>query len=279
MRRHPTMQQIADYEVLQQLGEGSQGQYWAARPPARLGVSDGTVAVKTMVHAATDAEFARLARHLQLYASVHSPCLHRVYDVGQQGNLVYIAGEYIPEGSLTRPARPFSRVDVLRALADAALGAHALHEVGIAHRAIRPGNVILAEGRAKLADVGVSHLLSPGQTITGAAQMGAIEYLSPEIIQGQPASRASDIWALGATLHKVLTGISIYPTLPGSSLVEALRFLLNEKPAMGDALRNGERRIIESAVAADPADRPATAEELAASISEEAARQAGRLQA
>lgn len=273
------MQQIADYEVLQQLGEGSQGQYWAARPPARLGVSDQTVAVKSIVHAATDAEFARLARHLQLYASVESPCLHRVYDVGQQGNLVYIAGEYIPEGSLTRPARPFSRVDVLRALADAALGAHALHEVGIAHRAIRPGNVMLAQGRAKLADVGVSHLLSPGQTITGAAQMGAIEYLSPEIIQGQPASRASDIWALGATLHKVLTGVSIYPTLPGSSLVEALRFLLNEKPAMGDALRNGERRVIESVVATDPADRPATAEELAASISEEAARQAERLQA
>ncbi len=273
------MQQIADYEVLQQLGEGSQGQYWLARPPARLGVSDQTVAVKTMVHAASDAEFARLARHLQLYASVESPCLHRVYDVGQQGNLIYIAGEYVPGGSLTRPARPFSRVDVLRALADAARGAHALHEVGIAHRAVRPGNVILAEGHAKLADMGISQLLSPGQTITGAAQMGAIEYLSPEIIQGQPASRASDIWALGATLHKVLTGISIYPLLPSNSLVDALRFLLNEKPVMGDALRNGERRIIEAVVAADPADRPATSEELATSISEEAARQAGKLQA
>lgn len=273
------MQQIADYEVLQQLGEGSQGQSWLARPPARLGVNDQIVAVKTMVHAATDAEFTRLARHLQLYASVKSACLHHIYDVGQQGNLIYIAGEYLPGGSLTRPARPFSRVDVLRALAGAARGAHALHEVGVAHRAIRPGNVILVDGRAKLADVGVSHLLSPGQTITGAAQMGAIEYLSPEIIQGQPASRASDIWALGATLHKVLTGISIYPALPTSSLVEALRFLLNEEPVMGDALRNGERHIIEAVVAADPADRPTTAEELAASISEEAARQAGKLQA
>lgn len=271
------MQQVADYEVLNQLGEGSQGQYWLAKAPSRLGIDEPTVAVKTMVHAATDSEFARLARHLQLYASVDSPSLHRVYDVGQQGNLIYIAGEYVPGGSLTRPARPFSRVDVLRALADAALGAHALHEVGIPHRAIRPGNIVLGGSAAKLADVGISQLLSPGQTITGAAQMGAIEYLSPEIIQGQPASRASDIWAIGATLHKVLTGVSIYPELPTNSLVDALRFLLNEKPVMGDALRNGERRIIESVVSADPADRPGTAEELAESISEEAGRQAGKL--
>jgi serine/threonine protein kinase len=109
--------------------------------------------------------------------------------------------------------------------------------------------------------------------------MGAIEYLSPEVIQGRPASRASDIWALGATLHRVLTGVSIYPELPTHSLVEALRFLLNERPVMGDALRNGERRIIETVVATDPADRPATAADLATSISDEAERQAGKIQA
>ncbi len=273
------MQQIADYDVVQQIGEGSQGSYWLARPPARLGISDEVVAVKTINQAATDAEFRRLVDHLRTYAAVSSRYLHRLYDVGQQGTLLYFAGEYLPSGSLSRPARPFSRVDVLRALADACRGADALHEAGIPHRAVRPGNIVLANDGAKLADVGVSQLLNPGQTITGAAQMGAIEYLAPEVIQGRPASRASDIWALGATLHRVLTGESIFPSLPSDSLVEALRFLLNERPVMGDALRNGERRIIEAAVAADPADRPSTAGELAAAISEEAARQAGKIQA
>jgi serine/threonine protein kinase len=138
---------------------------------------------------------------------------------------------------------------------------------------------VLDDQGAKLADLGVSQLLNPGQTITGAAQMGAIEYLSPEVIQGRPASRATDIWALGATLHRVLTGVSIYPNLPTHSLVEALRFLLNEKPVMGDALRNGERRIIEEVVSADPADRPHTADDLAVAISEEAERQAGKIKA
>ncbi len=273
------MQQIADYDVINQIGEGTQGTYWLAKPPARLGISDSQVAVKTLNQSATDAEFSRLVDQLRIYASISSPHLHRLYDVGQQGNLIYFAGEYMSSGSLARPARPFSRVDVLMALAEACQGAHILHEAGVPHRAIRPGNIVLDDNGAKLADLGVSQLLNPGQTITGAAQMGAIEYLSPEVIQGRPASRASDIWALGATLHRVLTGMSIYPNLPTHSLVEALRFLLNEKPVMGDALRNGERRIIESAVAADPADRPKTAAELASAISEEAERQAGKIKA
>jgi len=72
--------------------------------------------------------------------------------------------------------------------------------------------------------------------------------------------------------------VSIFPNLPSNSLVEALRFLLNERPVMGDALRNGERRIIESAVSTDPADRPSTTGELAAAIADEADRQAGNLQ-
>ncbi len=264
------MQQIADYEIIQPLGEGSQGQFWLAKTPARLEVPDTVVALKTLTYAASDADFARLTDHLRLYASIDSPNLVRLYDLGQQGSLLYIAGEYLEAGSLAQPARPLSRVDVLRSLAGAALGAHALHEVGIPHRSIRPGNVLLGEPGPKLGDVGLSQLLSPGQTITGASKVNAIEYLSPELIQGQQASRASDIWALGATLHKALTGLSLYPDLPTDSLVAALRHILNERPVLGDALRNPERRIIESAVAADPADRPATALSVAGEIAAEA---------
>lgn len=277
------MQQIADYEIIQQLGEGSQGQFWLARTPARLELASPVVALKTINHPASDEDFARLTDHLRRYASVSSEHLVDLYDLGQQGNLLYMAGEYLEGGSLAQPARPLSRVDVLRYIADATTGAHELHEVGIAHRSIRPGNVLMIGGQptaagrgnhgAKLGDLGLSQMLSPGQTITGAAKVSAIEYLPPELIQGQQASRASDIWAVGATLHKALTGQPLYPTLPTDSLVSALRHILNERPILGDALRNGERRIIESTMAADPADRPATADLVAQEILDEADRQ------
>ncbi len=270
------MQQIADYEIIQPLGEGSQGQFWLARTPTRLELDETVVALKTINHAASDDDFSRLTDYLRLYASIESPHLVELYDLGQQGGLLYMAGQYLEGGSLAQPARPLSRVDVLRSLAEASLGAHALHEVGIPHRSVRPGNILMAEAGAKLGDVGLGQLLSPGQTISGASKVSTIEYLSPELIQGQQASRASDIWAIGATLHKALTGLPLYPDLPTESLVAALRYILNEPPVLGDALRNGERKIIEAAVAADPADRPATAQEVADQIFEEAKRQSER---
>lgn len=267
------MKQIADYEIIQPLGEGSQGQFWLARTPTRLDIDEPMIALKTINHAASDDDFSRLTDYLRLYAATGSPNLAKLYDLGQQGSLLYMAGEYLEGGSLAQPARPLSRVDVLKSLAEACLGAHALHEVGIAHRSFRPGNVLTSETETKLGDVGLAQLLSPGQTISGASKVSTIEYLSPELIQGQQASRASDIWAIGATLHKALTGLPLYPDLPTESLVAALRYILNERPVLGDALRNGERKIIEATVAADPADRPATAKEVADQIFDEVKRQ------
>jgi len=267
------MQKIGDYEIIQALGEGSQGQFWLARTPARLELDDQHVAVKTRSHPAPDDAFGRLPDDLRRYAAIDSAYLVELLDVGQQGNILYMVARY-RAGSMAQPARPLSRVDVLRSVGRAALGANALHEVGIPHRSIRPGNILLGDDGARLGDIGLSQLLSPGLTITGASKVNTIEYLSPELIQGQQASRASDIWALGATLHRALTGMAFYPAMPTESLVAALRHILNERPTLSDALRNAELRIVESTVAADPADRPATAEALAEEIFAEADRQA-----
>jgi len=105
------MRQIADYDIIQQLGEGSQGQFWLAKTPARLELDTPVVALKTLSHAASDDDFARLTAHLRLYASIDSPSLVPIYDVGQQGNLIYMAGDQprrtrTPRGRHPPPLHP-----------------------------------------------------------------------------------------------------------------------------------------------------------------------------
>lgn len=262
---------IADYELIKPLGEGSQGSYFLARCPERLGRPDSHVAVKTLAHHADQADFERLTRELQRYCAVVSPHLAQLYDVGLQGTTLYIAGEYFPDGSLAQPARPFTRSAVLSAITDAARAAHALHEAGIVHRNIKPGNIFIDGDVAKLGDIGLMQVLNPGQTITGLDHIGSIEYLAPELIQGQPASRATDVWALAATMHRVLTARSVYPDIPQGSLLQALRYLVSERPVLNERLRDEERAIIERSLSLDPAARPLTALELADAVGEIAA--------
>lgn len=269
------MNGIADYEFVHLLGEGTHGSVWLARCPDRLGLGLDYVVVKTLAHHAGDGDFDRLTAELQRYSSVPSPRLMQLYDIGQQGGVLYYTGEYFPDGSLAQPARPFTRASVLAAIADAALAAHTLHESGMAHRAIKPGNTLIDGTMAKLGDMGLSHVLNPGQTVTGLDHVGSIEYLAPELIQGQAASRATDIWALGVTMHRVLTGRSIYPDVPDDSLLEALRFLLSERPTLHESLGEDERMVISQALEADPVDRPLTAMALANTVSEIAHRYAG----
>jgi serine/threonine protein kinase len=230
------------------------------------------VAVKTLAHHATDADFGRLSGILQRYGAIRSPLLVQLYDVGQQGGILYYAGEYFPDGSLAQPARPFTRSSVLAAITDAAYGAHSLHEVGMAHRGIKPGNIMIDGIRARVGDLGLAHILNPGQTITGLDHIGSIEYLAPELIKGQAASRATDIWALGATMHKVLTGRSIYTDVPDGSLLHALRYLLSEEPTLNESLRDDERALIQRSLSLDPLDRPGTAKEFGGIVGAIAAR-------
>ena len=257
------MEGVADYEFVHLLGEGSHGSFWLARCPTRLGLGLDYVAVKTLTQHATDGDLDRLSAELQHYSAVPSPRLAQLYDVGQQGNVLYYAGEYFPDGSLAQPARPFTRASVLSAIADAALAVHALHEAGVAHRSIKPGNVLIDGTMAKLGDLGFTQVLNPGQTITGLEHIGSIEYIAPELIQGQAASRATDIWALGATMHRVLTGRPIYPNVPDDSRLDALRFLISERPTLNESLRDEERAVIGGALSIDPVDRPLTAKSLA----------------
>ena len=217
---------------------------------------------------ASDDAFRRVANELQLFASVLSDQLVTLHDAGQQSGRLFYAMEFFPHGSLGKPSIELTRADVLRAVADAARAAHALHESGVAHRDIKPANVMLVDGGGKLGDLGLAQILSPGQTVTGIGPIGSIEYMEPGVVLGEQAGRASDIWALGVTAHRSLTGRSVFGEIPSGELIAALRHVLQTEPELDDGLSPGDAAAIEACLRPDRADRPATAAEVATMFDE-----------
>lgn len=263
------MKGIADYVFVRHLGDGNHGAFWLAEPPPRLGLApDATVAVKTLANRASDNDFRRMANELRIYALVSSPDLIPILDAGQDNGRLFYAMPHFPDGSLAKPARPLDRPTVIRAVAAAARAAHELHEVGIAHRDIKPSNVLLEGDRGFLADLGLAQIVNPGQAATGIGPVGTIEFLAPEVVRGNDASRASDVWSLGATLHAVLSGRSLYRHTASGSLIDALRQVITDAPVVDDTISEPEAAIIRRCLMPSPADRFPTAAAMAAALLE-----------
>ena len=201
--------------------------------------------------------FRRATRELSAFAAVQSPHLVTLYDAGQQGSAFYYAMEYLDEGSLATGTH--DRGTVITAVADAARAAHSLHEAGIVHRDIKPENVMLSHGRGKLADLGLSQVLAPGVTVTGMGSVGAIEFNDPALIQGAAPSRATDIFSLGATLHRALSGTGLYGELPAGDAMLALRRVFSQPPQVSPELDEAVATAIKWAIMPNAFDRPATA--------------------
>lgn len=257
---------IADYRFVRLLGAGNHGVFYLAARPERLHVDADFVAVKVLSGSNSQDTFRRATRELAAFAKVSSPYLVTLYDAGQQGDDLYYSMEYLPAGSLADPAEPVMPRQAMTAVADAARAAHALHEAGIAHNDIKPGNVLLHEGGGKLSDLGLSQVLQPGLTITGLGSAGSVEFLDPAVIRGELPSRATDIFALGATLHRALTGVGLYGDLPSDNTMVAMRRVLSHEPEIMASLPGQIRDVILAAINPDPAARPATAAELAERI-------------
>jgi serine/threonine protein kinase/beta-lactam-binding protein with PASTA domain len=169
------------------------------------------VAVKVMHgHLADDSQFKqRFIQEARSAARLAHPNVVNVFDQGQDSESAYLVMEYLPGitlrdlldeyGSLT----PQQMIDITEAVL-AGLGA--AHKAGILHRDLKPENVLLADdGRIKIGDFGLARATS-ANTATGAALLGTIAYLSPELVTRGVADTRSDIYAVGIMMYEMLTG-------------------------------------------------------------------------
>lgn len=260
------MDGIADYRFVRVLGEAGHGTMFLAVPPPRLEVASDHVGVKVLAAVDDDAGLRRATRELRAFASVSSPYLVSLLDAGRQDSYFFYAMEYCAGGSLEAPEKSLQRVDIIRAVAQAARATHALHEAGLVHRGIKPSNVLLASDGARLADLGLVESLTPGQTVTGLGAMSTVEYLDPALLSGQAATRTSDVWSLGVTLHRALTGEGVYGAMPSNDPLLCVRRVMGGRPQLSERLRPDDVAVVSRSLDPDPGGRPQTALELAEAL-------------
>jgi serine/threonine-protein kinase len=268
---------LGPYRLEELLGEGGMGLVFRA-----VRESDGTeVALKVMrFELIEDPVFgARFEQEARAASEVREPHLVPVLEAGQADGRRYLATAYIDGGTLEDKLAERERLGVsetARAAADVGQGLDALHAAGIVHRDLKPSNIIVGEdGTAMLTDFGLAKgraytvLTKPGQV------MGTIDYLAPELIKGEAASPASDIYALGCTMYECVTGQPPFADKEGIAIGLAH---VGEPPpdprAFRDDLSDAFVDALLAALAKDPADRPRTASDFGRRLVEAAGQDA-----
>ncbi len=235
---------------------------------------DRRVAVKVLhAHLAGDREtLARFQREARAAARLSHPNVVAVYDQGTDGDRPFLVMEYVPGATLRQvlrdrgtlsPAETLTVMDhVLAALAVA-------HRAGLVHRDIKPENVLLtADGRVKVADFGLARAVA-GSTVTttGSVLFGTAAYLAPEQFQHGTADERSDVYSAGVVMFELLTGG--VPFTGDSAYAVLHKHAYEDVPAPSTRTAGIPPQVdalVTWATSRDPAQRPADAGELHASL-------------
>lgn len=258
--------QIADYELVGALGRSASGMLHLALPPRRLRTDADLVVVKILVGRHPRERFPQVAETLRLFTAAESRHLATLYEVGYEHGAIWLSMEHYTRGSLQEPTVPLTRQELLQAVACASRGAHALHEVGLVHGDIKPANVLLATEGARLADVGLRASLHPNMTLPATSALADVELIDPTVIRGESPTRASDIWSLGVTLHRALSGEGLYPRTPEDDVLRVIRRVASTRPEIHSSLTVEEASLVRACLSVDPTERPPTGDVLAKTI-------------
>jgi eukaryotic-like serine/threonine-protein kinase len=258
------------YRVARHIASGGMASVWEVEDQL-LG---RVVAVKVLSaqFAADPGARARFQREARTAAQVSAhPHVVTIYDIGEHGDDAFIVMEYFPGGSVAdrlRAARDgasaIDRDTALRWLREAAAGLDVAHSAGIVHRDVKPANLLLdAQDRVAVADFGIARLADDTHMTQTGQVLGTAAYLSPEQATGQPATAASDRYALAVVAFELLCGRR--PFDGGPPAAQLLQHAEEAPPRASEAAPGLPRAVDDvfaAGLAKDPAARPATAGEL-----------------
>jgi serine/threonine-protein kinase len=257
------------YAIEGLLAAGGMGEVYRARDT----VLDRTVALKVIRGGLTaDPAFVdRFRSEATNAARLSHPNIVQVYDFGRDGDLAYMAMEYVEgrtlrallgqRGRLAQDAATFIAARVCSALESA-------RRAGIVHRDVKPENVLVADdGRVKVADFGLSRAFAEARATQAGFVFGTAAYLAPEQAEGRPGDHRSDLYALGVVLFEMLTGR--LPFTADTAAGVAYRRLTEDVPrpsTLEPSVPPAVDAVVRRATARDPEERFPTAAAMAAAL-------------
>src|SRR4051812_16371487 len=262
------------YRVVRHIANGGMAAVWAAED-ALLG---RLVAVKVLApgFAADPAARRRFEREARAGARLSDhPNVVTVFDVGECDGLPYMVMEYFAGGSVAdrlRAGEPIARDRALHWLADAASALDHAHRHDVVHRDVKPGNLLLdARDRCAVGDFGIARVATETSVTQTGQVLGTAAYISPEQAVGEPATAASDRYALAVVAWELLTGSRPFPgETPAAQARAHVEDTVPPASRSGAGLPPGVDAVLQRGLAKDPADRPRTAgafvEDLSAAV-------------
>ena len=198
----------------------------------------------------------RLVREVETMRRVRSPYVAEVLDADVTGEYPYIVTRYVPGPTLEQLVRrqgPMPAAGVQRLADGLAEALAAIHAVGVVHRDLKPGNVMLTDDRPVVIDFGIAQAPDATRLTQTGMVMGTPGYLAPEVIEGQPSSPASDVHAWGATVAFAATGRAPF----GDGSFEAIFYRIVSGRADLTGVPSSLVPAVSAALSRDPGRRPA----------------------
>ncbi|MBQ0982294.1 serine/threonine protein kinase [Micromonospora sp. M61] len=259
----PTLRLHDRYVLHERIGLGGMSEVWRADDD----VLGRPVAIKVLAgQLAADPQLrATIQREARAAARLTHPHVTQVYDYAEAtltGGVVvpYLVMELVDGHNLADRLRtgPLPWPEAVRVAGQIAAALAAAHRIGVVHRDVKPGNVMLTDTGAKVLDFGIA-ALGGLDSQSGEPLMGTPAYFAPERLTAGPPDPASDIYALGALLYRTLTGQAPLPVQSWEDALEVHRRGTPVPPLRVPGLPADIAELTLACLAANPADRPSAA--------------------
>ena len=266
---------FGDYVVIDKLGQGGMGTVLLAKHQRM----DRLVAIKILPITVLESKdaVARFYQEVKVAAKLTHPNIVHAYDAGEHHGFHYLVMEYVPGYDLAEVLSQLGPVPLSMALdylKQACKGLDYAHRKGIVHRDVKPSNILLSdEGDIKILDMGLARICDSTfnqamtQLTTTGQVMGTVEYMSPEQAEDtRQADQRSDIYSLGCTFYRLLTGKS--PFTRDTVVKTILAHRTDSIPALNTGVPENDsvNRLFQKMVAKQPEDRFQTVSELMETI-------------